>query len=325
MTLEKDSENAIGTFVGAAANTFQYDPASPIPESAFEAHHRVVLDPNISTFTAYKLNLTGPNMTVNTACSSSVSALYAGLNSLRSGDCNAVLVGGTSVVYPREGGYVTIPGQVFSPSGKCSPLDSGADGSVPADAVAALVIKPLETAILAKDKIYSVIEGYALGTDGAVSKTGFPVPSSEGQSRTIAAAVRSSGVDVAKLKYVELHGSGTFLGDALEMDGLEKAFDLLDVDGAAKTYVGSNKGNFGNAETASGILSLIKASIALDKGIVPPLRQLDEPNPECNFEGRFAPLTRPLTLDAEDRIGVTSLGYGGTNTHVVLASRRSYT
>lgn len=241
---------------------------------------------------------------------------------MRSGECDTALIGGTSVVYPQEGGYITSPGRVFAASGECRPFDARSDGSVPADAVAGVVVKPLHAAVRDGNTIYSVIEGHAIGTDGALDKVGFVVPSSTGQARTITNAIRTSGVSAETIKYVEMHGSGTSMGDALELDGLSMAFDAVNtVDrGHHHVYVGSNKGNCGNAETASGLLSVIKASLALSRGVVPPLRELEKTNPSCDFTGRFRPLTGALKLATQDRIGVTSLGYGGTNAHVILAS-----
>ncbi|KAB8255140.1 hypothetical protein BDV32DRAFT_154554 [Aspergillus pseudonomiae] len=317
--LFKKEENKVGVFIGAAANSYIHDPNTPAPCSAFKRRYRTLLDENISTFTSYKLNLTGPNVTLNTACASSLVALHVGLNALRGGECEAVLIGGTSVVYPQEGGYITSPGQVFSASGECRPFDSRSDGSVPSDAVAAVVVKPLHAAVRDGNTVYSVIEGHAVGTDGAIDKAGFTVPSSTGQARTIEHAIQSSGISAETIKYVEMHGSGTSMGDALELDGLRKAFDSVSVPHGSRVYVGSNKGNCGNSETASGLMSVIKASLSLARGVVPPLRELGETNPSCDFTGRFRPLTSALKLDAADRIGVTSLGYGGTNAHIILA------
>ncbi|KAE8143523.1 hypothetical protein BDV38DRAFT_231552 [Aspergillus pseudotamarii] len=318
--LFKKEENKVGVFIGAAANSYIHDPNTPAPSNAFQRRYRTLLDENISTFTSYKLNLTGPNVTLNTACASSLVALHVGLNALRSGECEAVLIGGTSVVYPQEGGYITSPGQVFSASGECRPFDSRSDGSVPADAVAAVVVKPLQAAIRDGNTIYSIVEGHAIGTDGAIDKAGFTVPSSTGQARTITHAIQSSGIPADTIKYVEMHGSGTSMGDALELDGLRKAFDTVGAAPDSCIYVGSNKGNCGNSETASGLMSVIKASLSLTRGVVPPLRELGETNPAYDFTKRFRPLTSALKLGPTDRIGVTSLGYGGTNAHVILAS-----
>ena len=321
----RGSSQHIGVFVGAAANTHMHDPDAPAPTDPFEARYRTILDPTISTFVSYKLNLTGPNLTVNTACASSLVALHQGINALKAGDCESVLVGGTSILYPQCGGYETSAGKVFAASGQCRPLDARSDGSVPSDCVAAVVIKPLDAAQCDGDTIYSLIEAHAIGTDGTVDKVGFVVPSSTGQSRTVSKAIHAPRLNASNIKYVELHGSGTSVGDALEVQGLEKAFDAADVPADARIYVGSNKGNCGNSETASGLMSLIKASMAIHEGVVPPLRELGETNPMCDFEStRFRPLTEKMTLGVNDKVGVTSLGYGGTNAHLVLGSSKAY-
>jgi len=320
----KETESLIGVFVGAAANTHQYDINTPRRASSFEDRHRVVLDENISTFTSYKLNLTGPNLTLNTACASSLVALHQGLNALRSGDCDCILVGGTNVVYPQTGSYITTLGNVFAASGTCRPFDARADRSVPSEAVAAVVVKPLHAAIRDGDAVYAIIEGHAIGTDGNIDKVGFSVPSSTGQSRTVLDAIRNSGGNASRIKYIEMHGSGTRIGDALELEGLTKAFDTFDLPGDSLVHVGSNKGNCGNSETTSGLLSLIKASLAISHAVVPPLKELGDTNPLCDFErSRFRVLTSCLELEVGDRVGVTSLGYGGTNAHCILASPKT--
>lgn len=298
-----------------------------MPADSFQARHRTLLDPPISTFTAYKLNLTGPNATLNTACSSALVALQHALSALRAGECPAALVGGVTVAFPQLGGYVTAPGQVFSPTGHCRPLDAAADGSVPADAVAAVVVKTLSAARRDNDAVYAVIEGCATGSDGSVDKVGFTVPSSTGQARIVAKAIRSAGVAPEAFRYVELHGSGTSMGDALEVSGLEQALDQVQQPGEVNgcvVHVGSNKGAFGNTEAASGMLSLIKMALAISNGFIPPMPKLNALNPMCNFEGRLRPLVGQLKLAQDDRVGVTSLGYGGTNAHTVLCAAEAH-
>ncbi|RAR05690.1 non-ribosomal peptide synthetase [Stemphylium lycopersici] len=300
----KGVPNPTGVFIGSAHNTHKDAPSTPPPADSFHARHRTLLDPPISTFTAYKLNLTGPNATLNTACSSALVALQQALSALRAGECPAALVGGVTVAFPQLGGYVTAPGQVFSPTGHCRPLDAAADGSVPADAVAAVVVKTLSAARRDNDAVYAVIEGCATGSDGSVDKIGFTVPSSAGQARTVAKAIRSAGVAPEAIRYVELHGSGTSMGDALEVSGLEQALDQVQRPGETSgnvVHVGSNKGAFGNTEAASGMLSLIKMALAVSNGFIPPMPKLNAPNPMCNFERRLRPLLSQLKLAHDDR------------------------
>ncbi len=286
-------------------------------------------------------------------------ALHEAINSLRGGDCEAALVGGVSVSYPQLGGYVTSEGKIFSFSGECRPLDARSDGSVPADGASAVVLKPFSTAKANGDRIYAVIEGNAIGTDGAVDKVGFTVPSSSGQAKVVRDAIVNSGVDPRKILYVEMHGSGTSIGDALEAQGLERAFSAVEthvsvseVSTPARTgsssltpsrsasrvrknvkatssptqelFVGSNKGNFGNSETASGLTSLIKASLAVYKGVMPPMRQLGEINNLIDpRKTRVQPLRSHLKLVTGDRVGVTALGYGGVNAHCIVSSQQT--
>ncbi|KAA8625255.1 Polyketide synthase modules [Pyrenophora tritici-repentis] len=177
ISITKSVPNPTGVFIGAAYNTHKDAPGTPSPADSFQARHRTLLGLPISTFTAYKLNLTGPNATLNTACSSSLVALQQALSALRAKTCTAALVGGVTVHCPKLGGYVTAPGQVFSPSGYYRPLDAAADGSVPADTVAAVVIKTLSAARRENEAVYAIIEGCAIGSDGSVDKVGFTVPS----------------------------------------------------------------------------------------------------------------------------------------------------
>ena len=270
-------------------------------------------------------------MTINTACASSLVALHQAINSIQANECDSALVGGVSISFPQIGGYYSSEGGVFSPTGRCRPLDVSSDGSVPADAVAAVMIKPLEAAIAAKDFIYSIIEGSAIGTDVSIDKLGFTVPSSTGQAETILKAIKNSSMLCEQVKYVELHGSGTPIGDPLEVQGLVTAFNKLHQANADLTLtrsriaLGSNKGNFGNTEAASGLLSLIKASLAVSKGIMPPLQTWTAANPLIPFASMmFYPLETHLTLSTTDRVLVTALGYGGTNAHCVIASPAAY-
>lgn len=354
MSTSKTRGTNMGTFIGIAHNTFLHSGSEATGADSFEKRYRVVLDPNASTLTAYKLNLTGPSVDINTACASSLVAVHQAINSMRAGDCEAALVGGVSVSFPQLGGYATSDGKIFSVSGECRPLDARSDGSVPADGVSAVVLKPLSAARAAGDRVYAVIEGHAIGTDGAVDKIGFTVPSSSGQAKVVHEAIASSGLDPLTIRYVEMHGSGTSIGDALEAQGLECAFKAAEADWAdeglpgtrpgsgpasaavsrsasrsragpspqhRELHVGSNKGSFGNSEAASGLTSLIKASLAVYKGVVPPMRQIGDVNPLIDLsKTRVRPLRNHLKLERGDRVGVTALGYGGVNAHCILSS-----
>ena len=289
-------------------------------------------------------------------------ALDLALKSLAAKSCSIALVGGVSIAFPQIGGYVTSSQQIFSPSGACLPFDAASDGAVPADAVAAIILKPLHAALAAGDRVYAVVEGSAVGTDGSRDKPAFTVPSSTGQAETIKAVMKDAGCTSlgsgpssdarSSLVYMEMHGSGTSLGDGIEVRGLRKALaELVPSDPLASTpssskphalparvlNIGSNKGNLGNTEAASGLVSVIKAATALSKGVMPPLRVWTGPNPLCEFGtpvncgtsngGEVVvvePLLEELRLERKHRVGVGSLGYGGTNAYCVLASAKAY-
>jgi len=272
----------------------------------------------LSTRIAYRLNLTGPAISMKTACSSSLVAVDIACRMLLTGQCDLAAAGGVSVPSQRKVGYRYQEGMIHSPDGHVRSFDALAKGVVFSDGVGVAILKRLEEALDDGDNILAVILGSALNNDGA-RKGSFSAPSSEGHEDVIQAALRIAEVDPEDISYVETHGTGTSLGDPVEIEGLKGAFRS---DKKHYCALGSVKSNIGHLDTAAGIAALIKTVLALQHGYIPPSLHYTAPNPKIDFENSpFYVNTRLREWKRGDRprrAGVSSFGVGGTNAHVVL-------
>lgn len=270
---------------------------------------------------AYRLGLTGPAISVQTACSTSLVAVHLAVRALQNGDADLALAGAAAVHVLQDAGYLNDAGSVLSPSGTCRPFDARADGTVGGSGVAVVLLKRLSQAQADGDPVLGVIAGTAVNNDGR-RKVGFAAPSVAGQVEVVRSALRSAGVAGEDLVYVEAHGTGTPLGDPLEFEALSRALD--DPAGrAGRCYVGSVKGNIGHLDSCAGMAGLLKAMLVLQHGTMLPSGGLDTPNPELRTDGPLTLATGPLPLPRADgdvplRAGVNALGVGGTNAFVVL-------
>ncbi|KAF4631120.1 hypothetical protein G7Y89_g7005 [Cudoniella acicularis] len=307
----------IGIFVGAAQNSY-HTFTDPVHGDAFQRANRGFVAPCISARTAYHLNFRGPNITLNTNCASGTVALSLAVDALRNKRCDVAIVGGISVQM-FHGGYFTQEGQIFSAKGQCRPFDIDSDGTVPSDAVVAIVLERLPDAIENKSAAYVVIAGTGIGSDGGNQKAGYQVPSPRGQSEVIKSAWEMAGLSPQQLDYVELHGSGTPIGDALELEGLKLALKELGLEGS-RCIVGSNKGNLGNTQQASGLVSLIKLCKSIQNATIPPTGGLSSLNPIIDPDIPFDFALKPTKLSHNAVLAVSSAGWGGVNSHVVLKS-----
>ena len=284
----------------------------------------------LATRVSYKLNLTGPSLSVQTACSSSLVAVHLACRSLADGECQMALAGGVRVHGLAKEGYLHVEGGILSPDGHCRAFDAGAAGTVPGDGLGVVVLRPLKDALAAGDHVYAVIKGSAVNNDGS-AKVGYTAPSLDAQAAVVAAALAAARVDPATIGYIEAHGTGTPLGDPIEVAALRRAFGGATPwrasGGAAprapaSCALGSVKTNIGHLDTAAGVAGLIKAALAIDRGLIPPSLHFENPNPEMNLsDGPFYVNTRPVEWVEENsprRAGVSSFGIGGTNVHVVL-------
>ena len=270
---------------------------------------------------AFHLDLRGPAVVVQTACSTSLAAVHQACQSILNGECDIALAGGVSVTTLREQGYLYTEGSIFSPDGHCRAFDAGSAGIVSGNGIGLVALKSLASARADGDAIYAVIRGSAMNNDGS-NKIGFTAPSSAGQAAVITEALAVAGVDAASISYVEAHGTGTKLGDPIELAALRQAFG-----GAAgrKRFcaVGSVKTNIGHLDAAAGIAGLIKTTLALQHRTIPASLHFSKPNPDIDFEhGPFyvnaATAAWRAPADLPRRAGVSSFGIGGTNVHVVL-------
>lgn len=304
-----------GIFVGSANGSYHQHTDS-VASDPFLRENRGSIAPSISARTAYHLNISGPNITIQVNCASSTVALSQACDAIRLGRCDMAIVGGVSLQM-FEGGYVTQVGQIFSPRGECNPFDSRADGTVPADAVTAVVLKRYADAEMDNTPVYAKILGTGIGSDGAIEKAGFQVPSPRGQAEVVKSAWRAARTTPHELRYAEMHGSGTPIGDALELEGISLA--VRELGGSALPFtVGSVKGNIGNTQHASGLVSLIKLCKSMQHGLVPATRGLEQVNEMINQD-------LPLKLAFKDTpvwkghiLAVCASGWGGVNTHTLL-------
>ena len=274
----------------------------------------------LSTRVAYKLDLRGPAMTLGTACSTSLTAVVQACQCLHMRQADMMLAGGVSISFPQKRGYTYQKGGMASADGTCRPFDAAASGTVFGSGAAVVLLRRLEDALAAGDTIHAVIRAASANNDGA-RKIGFTAPSVEGQVDVICDAHRRAGIDARSIGYVECHGTATPLGDPIEFAALTRAFRTSTED-RAFCSLGSAKANIGHLDAAAGVAGLIKATLAVRDGIVPPLAHFSSPNPLLNIETspfRIDSALRPWPDDQRvRRAGVSALGVGGTNVHVVI-------
>ncbi|WP_328877592.1 type I polyketide synthase [Streptomyces sp. NBC_00299] len=313
----------IGVYAGAGMNTYllhnlgeRYRAASSVD------HYRLMLANDkdfLATRVSYKLNLTGPSVNINTACSTSLVAVHTACLALLGGECDMALVGAVHLNQPGQG-YQYQEGMIFSPDGHCRAFDAEARGTVIGSGAGAVVLKRLKEALADGDWIHAVIKGSAINNDGS-AKTGYTAPSISGQAAVIADAQDVADVDPETIGYVEAHGTGTPLGDPIEVAALTESF-REGTDRAGYCALGSVKTNIGHLDTAAGMAGLIKTALMLEHRTLVPSLHFTEPNPDIDFAaGPFFVNTEKTEWKSETgplRAGVSSFGIGGTNAHVIL-------
>ena len=278
----------------------------------------------VATRVAHKLGLTGPAISLYTACSTSLVAIAQAWYALMTWQCDLALAGGINIVVPQESGYLPVEGAIESADGHCRPFDADASGTVFSSGGGVVVLKRLADALEQGDTIYAVIRGVGINNDGA-DKASFGAPSVRGQAAAIRLALAGANVDAASIGYVEAHGTGTPLGDPMEVEALTRAFGgdgSVDAAVPPACWIGSLKGNLGHLVAASGVAGLIKATLALHHGRIPPSINYRAANPAIDFaHSPFRVADRLVEWPrgaAPRRAGVSSFGVGGTNAHVVL-------
>ena len=274
----------------------------------------------LTTRVSYKLNLKGPSVDVQTACSTSLVAVHLACQSLINYECDMALAGGVSVRIPQKSGYLYQEGGILSPDGHCRPFSADAKGTVSGEGAGVVVLKRLEDALQDGDSIYAVIKGTSINNDGS-GKVGYTAPSVDGQARVIANAQVLAGVDPATVTYIEAHGTGTMLGDPIEIEALTHVF-REHTDEKQFCAIGSVKANIGHLDAAAGVSGLLKTVLALHHKQIPPSINFTAPNPQIDFEESpfyvQQRLSNWVTHRLPRRAGVSSFGMGGTNAHAVL-------
>lgn len=316
---------AVGVFAGSGMNTYLSNNLLTNPALVAEEGEYRLMTTNdkdfMATRVAYKLNLRGPAINLQTACSTSLVAVHEAANSVLQGECDMALAGGSTIRVPGHVGYLYRDGLVFSPDGSCRAFDKDAGGTVPGSGAGVVLLKRLEDAQEDGDPIIAVIKGSAINND-ASQKVGYTAPGVAGQKAAISAAHAHADVNPETITYVEAHGTGTKMGDPIEIAALSEAF-RLHTEKRQFCAVGSVKTNIGHLDTAAGVAGLIKTSLALKHGVLPPSLNFSEPNPEIDFEASpFYVNTKARDWDVPEgqprRAGISSFGIGGTNVHMVL-------
>src|SRR6266404_3377228 len=274
----------------------------------------------LSTRVSYKLNLRGPSFTLQAGCSTSLVAVCQAFQSLMTYQSDMALAGGSSITLPQKRGTEYQEGGMTSPDGHCRTFDAGANGTVFGSGVGVVLLKRMEDALRDGDQIYAVIRGCALNNDGS-SKVGFTAPSVEGQSRVITMAQEVAGVGPETIGYIEAHGTGTPLGDPIELAALTQAFRAKT---AAKQFcaIGTAKANIGHLDVAAGVTGLINATNILQHGVLPSTLHFHSPNPKFDLGNSPFFINTKLKEWKSDqkpkRAGVSAFGVGGTNAHAIL-------
>lgn len=275
----------------------------------------------LTTRLSYLLNLKGPSVNVQTACSTSLVAIHSAVQSLLNGECDMALAGAASIELPHGHGYLYEDGGIASADGHCRPFDADSTGTVFASGVGVVLLRRLEDAVADNDHIYAVIRGSAVNNDGS-GKVSYLSPSVDGHASVVSEALDVAQIDSRSIDYVEAHGTGTRVGDPIEIAALTQAYRRGTRD-IGFCGIGSVKSNIGHTDTAAGVASVIKVALSLHHGAIPPTLHYRSPNPGCAFETSPFKVVSALQPWPEKagkprRAGVSSLGVGGTNAHLIL-------
>ncbi len=318
-------DGPIGVFGGCGMGSYYYFNLCTNPDLVESVGHFLLRHTGndkdfLCTRVSHILDLKGPSVSVQTACSSSLVATHYAIQSLLSQECDMALAGGVTIELPHRTGYFFKEGEVLSPDGHCHAFDHRGQGTVFGSGVGVVALRRLADAQRDGDHIHAVIRGSAVNNDGA-SKAGYLAPSVSGQAAAVVEALTLSDVTAESVGYVECHGTGTYLGDPIEISALTEAFRQTTEEGEPVCKIGSLKTNIGHLDTAAGVASLIKAALTVKTGEVPASLNFEKPNPEIDFDGSpFVVNDKHSTWDGPlpRRAGVNSLGVGGTNAHVIV-------
>lgn len=312
-------EGLIGLYAGASSNLSwmgQHMSSLAKNEDVFQIMH--LNDPSFASRIAYKLNLKGPSVSVQTACSTSLVAIHMACQGLIGGECDLALAGGVTLHQPQITGYQYQEGMIYSPDGHCRPFDEKAKGTVFGEGAGVVALKRLKDAIEDGDFIYAVVKGSATNNDGS-NKVGYTAPSVSGQASVIESALEMAETEPETISYIEAHGTGTPVGDPIEIEALTRAFQT---DQQGYCRIGSVKANIGHLDAASGVAGFIKTVMMLHHRQFAPMPHFDKPNHRISFDQTpFYVGTDKgewKTSHLPRRAGVSAFGIGGANAHVIL-------
>ncbi|MEV0637360.1 amino acid adenylation domain-containing protein [Streptomyces sp. NPDC050619] len=329
--------NPVGVFAGVMNSDYEWmggQAAALGVANAARSNHW-----SIANRVSYVLDFRGPSLTVNTACSASLTAVHLACESLRTGGCSVAVAGGVNLILHESHLRTLSDNGMTSPGDRCRAFGKGADGFVDGEGVGAVLLKPLRRAIADGDRIYGVIRASAMNSGGKTG--GYTVPSPQAQAEVIRASLRGAGIDPRTIGCVEAHGTGTPLGDPIEISGLREAFrERIDdelAQGVERCAVGSLKSNIGHLESAAGIAGLTKMLMQLRYGTVAPSLHSAEPNPDIDLTGtpffipqEPVPWPRPTVVHADGqrvelprRGAISSFGGGGANAHLIVEEYRA--
>jgi acyl transferase domain-containing protein len=316
----------VGVYAGCGMASYvmvnlRSHPAIAAREGLTQPRHRGSDKDALSARVSTLFGFSGPSVGIQTACSTSLVAAHVACQQLLAGDCDVALAGGVTIELPHGVGYLYADGEILSPDGHCRAFDAAARGTVFGSGVGVVVLRRLADAEADGDHVYAVIKGSAVNNDGS-AKVGYLAPSVDGQAAAVREALGVSAVDVERIGYIEAHGTGTPVGDPIEVAALTQAFRGSTAR-AGFCALGSVKTNIGHLDTAAGIAGLIKTVKALEHRLLPPTLHFTRPNPALElartpFVVEAAPRPWPAPPDGPRAAGVNSLGVGGTNAHVIL-------
>ena len=314
----------VGVFGGSGIGGYAQNHVRAHPDAIQRVGEMAVLLGNekdyFATRVAHKLNLTGPALSIYTACSTSLVAIAQAVTSLRAGHCEMALAGGVSITCPPRSGYLHQEGTMLSPDGRTRTFSANGQGTVFSDGAAVVLLKRLTDAVADGDQILSVVRGVAINNDGG-EKASFTAPSVDGQAAVISAALADAGVDASSISYVEAHGTATPLGDPIELAALTKAY-RQHTEEKGYCRIGSIKSNIGHLIAAAGATGLIKTTLSLQHERLPASLHCHTPNPHINFAETPFIVNTELTVwprsNVPRRAGISSFGFGGTNSHVIV-------
>ena len=319
-------DGRVGVWAGCGMNTYLLHNVLSNPDlvrqiGMFLIRHTGNDKDFLATRTSYQFDLRGPSVNVLTACSTSLVAIHSAAQSLLAGECDMALAGGVTILVPQDRGYLFKDGEVLSPDGHCRAFDAASKGTIFGSGAGVVVLRRLQDAVAAGDRIHAVIRGSAVNNDGA-RKVSYLAPSVDGYAEVVAEALTLADVAAEQVQYVEAHGTGTSVGDPIEIEALSQAFRATTTR-SGYCGIGSVKTNIGHLDTAAGVAGFLKVVLAMQHGELPPSRNYQRANPLIDFPrspfqvvAQLQPWPRPA--GGARVAGVSALGVGGTNAHVLV-------